>query len=454
MKWIANVIILSLFVFGNCFAEENQRKIEVSGRAAIDDGQIVNGHYIGVQDPYRLWVHRGYINVHIQSTLGEKLKVIAEPEVKIWFNTYPSTMIVGGHVGTPFHQYSTVNIAEGQGIYSFFGNDDPALCFAAGVFPIKYNPDAANLGEYLFRTGTYTPYVLSAFEFQFARMTGFHLSSTLFGFLQQDLMLTTETQTMPLHDWSVSYLANANFKMMEFGAGISLHHWFSVDKKYTEPSDSRNSYFSSPGDTSQYTFKGIKFMGRMAFDFKRIMPRAVSEKFGKNDLRLYSEAAVLGVKNYPAYTPYDTQLVAGGPFVTIWKSDTANGFYDNLQERIPVMVGFNFPVCGLLDFLSCEVESYNWPWQNVFYEQRNDVFLPKPPVITDTILYSKTAYSYDTWKWSIKARKTFMDYFSITGQLSRDHMRHDVYQEGQRDPEEAVTLSNEWSWMVRLQCNF
>lgn len=33
-----------------------------------------------------------------------------------------------------------------------------------GYFPYKFNPDATNLGEFLFRTGTYPLYLISNFN--------------------------------------------------------------------------------------------------------------------------------------------------------------------------------------------------------------------------------------------------------------------------------------------------
>ncbi|MBN1129984.1 MAG: hypothetical protein JXA71_13410 [Chitinispirillaceae bacterium] len=455
MKSQAGIFLLIIMACVWCFSEgEDTRRLNVSGRLAVDNGQIVNSHYLGKRVPFRLWVNRGYLNLRFQSTFGEKLRVSAEPEVKVWFNTYPSTMINTAHVLVPFTEYSWITLAEARGVFSPFGNDNPSLMFSAGIFPFKYNPDARNLGEYLFRSGTYSPYISSGFEYQFMRLSGFHLSSELFGFLQQDLFLHGETQVLPLHDWSLSYCIGADFNLFTAGSGISFHHWFPVDDQFTRPkniynsNNFRNVYRTETGDTGYYTFKGIKLMGRWAFDPKRLMPATVSERFGKNDLRLYTEAAVLGVKNYRAFMPH----VTGAD--TAWIPDTVNNFYGDLKQRIPIMAGFVFPTCGLLDILSLEIESYPWPEKNVFYDQQNQYYLPRPVTIADTGVYSRKAYAYDTWKWSINARKTVVNGVELVGQVARDHLRHDVYQEGQRDPEEALTRSNEWAWFMRLQYHF
>src|SRR6185436_11377689 len=85
------------------------------------------------------------------------------------------------------------------------------------------------------------------------------------------------------------------------------------------------------GDTTLYTHRGIKVMGMASIDFKRLL--GLESPFGEKDLRLYGEAALIGVKNYGT-------------------------IYAKRGERVPFMVGFNLPTFGFLDFLSIEYERY------------------------------------------------------------------------------------------------
>ena len=72
---------------------------------------------------------------------------------------------------------------------------------------------------------------------------------------------------------------------------------------------------SLPDSTGHYTFAGTKLMARASFDFKPFF-KSFSDRFlGPNDLKIYSEAAILGVKDYP-------------------------GYYSKLRDRIPRMIGF------------------------------------------------------------------------------------------------------------------
>jgi hypothetical protein len=444
-------------ILSACLSADTIGGLDISVRAAVEDGQIINGHYNSIdannryltrQIPYRLWLHRGYINVRLKSAVSDRLVIVAEPEVRIWFNTYPSVMISGTHLVTPFRQYSYVGIADGEGIFSFFGNDDPRLRFAAGIFPVKYNPDAGDLGEYLFRTGAYVPYIINKFEYQFGRLTGFRMSSNLAGILQQDLLLHTETQVQPLHNWSVSYLAGARHSAFEAGAGVSFHHGIMMDAGTPLKNDPLNAYLDAQGDSAYYTFKGIKLMGRAAFDPKAFMPPEVAAKFGTKDLRIFAEAAVLGLKDYPAHMPQ-----AGGTD-TAWVPDTAANYYGTLSQRIPVMAGFNFPVCNLVDYLSFQVEYFGWPYKNVFYRETKKTVYAVPPLDNATSEYQKEDYLYDSWKWSLGFRKTLAKGFSAVGQVARNHIRHEFWQESQRDDEEALTRSNEWYWVARMQYDF
>lgn len=450
------VFIVSALLALPCAATESMdRTIQFGGRAAVESGQMVMGHFHSKPIPWRIWMNRGYLNFRLHATLGENVRIAAEPEVRIWFNNYPlHTDYVGGdHTGLPFRQFSTVSIAEAQGMYRFFGNDDERLVFAGGVFPVKYNPDVMNLGEYLFRSGAYVPYLQTAFEYQFARLSGLHLVSDIpvlsdaISF-RQEMMLYTETNVQPLHDWSLAYLANANLSVVEVGGGVCLHRWFPVAHELTSPENPTNLYFNETGDSSYFTFTGIKLMGRAAIDPKPLLPSSVSGLCGKKDFRLYAEFAILGLTDYPAYMPQ----VNGSD--TSWVLDTARNFYGNLHERIPVMAGFTFPACGLFDYLSLEIESYRWPEKNVYFEQSFQSENPRPPAITAVSRYTKTDYAYGQWKWSLNAKKTVVSGFSLIGQVARDHMRYDIYYEKNRDEEDAFTRSREWYWMLRVNYAF
>jgi hypothetical protein len=110
----------------------------------------------------------------------------------------------------------------------------------------------------------------------------------------------------------------------------------------TDPSDDDRVAVPDPdnlGDTIFYSLAGGKVMARFAFDPKPLLP--FGDKLGDKDLRLYGEAAILGIKDYPAKIDSsrengELKLVKIG--------------YDKIGERIPVMVGFNAPTHPLVAY--------------------------------------------------------------------------------------------------------
>lgn len=222
--------------------------------------------------------------------------------------------------------------------------DDDSFTAEFGYFPFKYNPQSTNLGEYLFRSGTYPGWLVTGFEKSIDRpkLAGVHLSH-VFGSavqLKQDLIVNTELDMYPYHDINVTYIATPSLgRIANFGLGVQLSRLIVVDPpKTTIGKDPRYHNKERPlyeprigyidtasNDTILYTFKGIKLIGRASVDVKEFFDGENNDFFGKEDLKLYGEAALLGVKNYP-------------------------GWYNNPLERIPMMVGFNWPTNQLLAY--------------------------------------------------------------------------------------------------------
>jgi hypothetical protein len=219
---------------------------------------------------------------------------------------------------------------------------DDTLQLEFGYFPFKYNPQSTNLGEYLFRSGTYPGWLISGFENSIDRpkLAGVHVGH-VFGSdfrVQQDLIVNTELDVFPYHDINLAYIVTPSLgRLFDCGFGVELARLIAVDpRKTTIGLDSvyRNRYDpkigyidTASGDTIRYTFRGTKLMGRAMLDIKAMIETVAGTQsfFGKEDLKVYGEAAVLGVKNYP-------------------------GWYANRQDRLPVMVGMNWPTHQFLSY--------------------------------------------------------------------------------------------------------
>jgi hypothetical protein len=430
-----------------CEADSTSTKLDISGTASIVEGQYVKGYLVGPLSgpmPYPIWLHRAYAKIQLDAYIGDRLHIIVAPEVKLWSGTHPYG-ILGDESGFPARQWSDVGIADGEGIISFGDVSKPFLQFAAGIMPFKYNPDAYNLGEYLFRSGTYPTYVITSFDYAYSRVSGLHLSSTLFKNLHQDLLLTTETQVLPLLDWSLSYLVNYKVpSLIDVGAGISLYRIFPAAGVLTTPNKPENQFTNENGEKEYYTFQGTKLMGRVTIDPKGFLPKSFSGLFGSEDGKVFAEAAILGTKDYTA-TVYDSTTHKYVP-------DSLYDYYGDISQRIPIMFGINVPVFKILDVLSVQGEWFKWPHINSLFSQVYHTQYPVP--VSTSGIDNPDDLKNGTWKWSVYAKKEVIKGFTLIGQVARDHTFHEYYYGNYRSEGEVFIKNPDWGWWLKLQYGF
>jgi len=456
-------------------------KVEVIGKAAIEEGQFVKGDYTFERNgasnspfirevmPYRPWLNNDYAQIGLKATINSHFSAVVSPQIKLWTDSWDWTsMGQNGAASNPFIQHMTISLADAEGIVHFGSDDAIAFTAAAGVFPFKYDYDVKNLGEYLFRTGEHPAYIQTSFDNAFATLTGLRINAQMYKSLSLDVLLTQETQIIPLNDWSVSVLAGYSLpKLLDVGAGIMFDRLLPTGPIQGEqPVDSvvrntyRNTYLTNKGVIDTLSWGRTKVMVRASFDPKGFFSSGLSNIFGREDGKIYAEASILGINNFNAYKK---SVVNGDTTLVI---DDSMNFYSDIQQRIPVMVGFNIPTCSplltkvigfsLLDYLSVEMEYFKWPYSPSLYEYESQLFTLPRPIIPVTNTASATPILYtnqDNWKWSINFRKTIMGNLSIIGQLSKDHTRHDAFYSAFADPEEVFIQPGQWGWWVKLQYN-
>jgi hypothetical protein len=380
-------------------------------------------------------------------------------------------------------------IAQATGIYSFGGEDvsNPWFQFQFGYFPFKYNNEATNLGEYLLRSGCYPGYIMGGswniigdalYRVIGAKLTNYLKDKSI----QQHLILSMERDVAPMYDLSLTYIGDVNIaKVLDFGAGIDFHHLISANEDKTTPHDRSNrymngkileyedGYYTDPetgvttdtfasGTEKYYTFRGIKLMGKLCFDPKPLFP---SSLFGKEDLKIFSEVAVLGVQNYPYY-------------------------YDDITKRMPVMFGINLPFFKFLDVCSIQWEWYGAQFENSLYNP-NKLQLPLPGGDSNKNLDSTWAYdaamsaskgpdrketdfsshwttlrdyyNTDNWRWSVYLKRSFGKNFSVFLQMASDHLRLKL-NTGRMQYIPATRGNNQWykmfqnQWYYTLRLNY
>jgi hypothetical protein len=420
--------------------------LSISGKGWVESGQLVD-YFNNGQEIEHTWLSRTFLDLLFNATYKERLHISLGTEGRMWFNI---PKVTGTGQATYVHrQNGSLIVSDANASYSFGNVVAPFLSATMGLFPYKYNQQVRNLGEYLFRSGTYPAYLINIFDLPFARLTGLKLSGDLFGCWHQDLIYSFETTIPPFFDGTVSYLTSYHFRnIIDIGAGVSFANLVSVDENVTTPKTgvnaTRNKYVTASGDTGFYTFSGTKLMGRFCFDPKGIFPLDI---FGKEDLKLYAEAAVLGLESYPRNDSI-TAFNSG-------RSSKTNIYgYDVLKKKIPVMLGFNVPTFKILDVLSLEAEWYKCPYPNSYLNRLGpgkDLSYPVP----DPVKRTNVDYRTDTWKWSVYIKKTFLDeHLGFVLQFARDHVRNETLIDESFDYEEALSLNKQWWWMMKLVAQF
>ena len=404
--------------------------------SGFDEGQLVSGqsNYSNVQHDVRQWISRFNAFLNEEAVVEKHLTLKLGIGAFIWYafpNQNTDIFLV-----TKF----APAVAEASGTYKIGDIANPLFELQFGYFPFKYNPDAYDMGEYLLRSGAYPGYLVNGrwniigdnlYRTQGIRFSNYLLDRTI----QQHFLATMERDFPPMYDISLSYVGTAQIaKMFNIGAGISFAHLISMNENLTTPKDVYNRYLGDSAldgnqgingntDTLQgvnyFTFRGIKLMGMASFDIKPVIPTTI---FGKEDLKVFVEAAVLGVKNYPFY-------------------------YDDITKRIPVMFGFNFPTFKLLDVLSFEWEWYGSQFDNNMQnsQQGQDPtwYVPNsnPREYDSTLAFTNASgfnkegattwrqyFSQDNWKWAIYAKKSLGKAVTLQLQMANDHMRMITFQ--------------------------
>ena len=320
-------------------------------------------------------------------------------------------------------------------LFDILARENASLELDVGYFPFKYNSSVRNLGEYLFRSGTYPQYLITEIDFPMARLLGLRFGGSIWKKLNFDILATVNTEWTAIGDLNLTGLLSWKpHPFFEVGGGFSWCSIISADWDKTTPLVKGSRYLAPIPGTSDtaiynYTFAGQKVMGRLTFDIKKLFPK--TDVFGEEDLKFYSEAAILGLINYPV---------------------SMDGFtrYDTLWQRIPVMFGFNLPVFKLLDVLNFELEWFGNPYPN----NTNPIKFDNQPVPLSSKGEEKNNtymnLHNDDWKWSIYARKTIGNNFSVMGQAARDHIRWYRLDYTAMDGKEALRKNDQWHYTLKF----
>ncbi|HUI92051.1 MAG TPA: hypothetical protein VLX68_07380 [Chitinivibrionales bacterium] len=433
-----------LSLIPHAYAHMEAGEIE-QGSLKNDDIATNNGNY-GID---HVWTEDADLEGGFTAIYKDRLKMEFSLGAKLYFS-YPVFL---GH--DQYTKYLRQDIYFDQAYAQYHLGDAAMPLFLAqvGYFKFKYNPEVVNLGEYMFRTGTYPIWFNMGFDTPWQRLLGFHVQDNFFKSLKIDLLLTSAT-VWPTMNWALAALANYDIAALHFiniGAGVDFEHLFDVytDRYFgsgtgdpTQPkSGNYNAQYIQNGDTLWYTFKGTKVMGRITIDPKAFFH---SKIFGENDLKLYAEADLIGVENYP-----DSGLPQGSPTLTLVAPS-----YNKWQEKMPIAIGFYFPTFKVLDALDGEIEWFGAKYYNDASNQFGKGSEPLPYSV-QVQLTDPNAPVKSQIKWSVYAKKSFFDgHFAITGQIGRDHMTLPCAAYSYEYWNELLVTANDWWWILKTSWMF
>ncbi len=368
--------------------------------------------------------------------------------------------------------FPAVALVQASGSYAWGGLEQPVSKLTFGQMPYKYNADARDFGDYLFRSTPYPNTVLnSPFDLvngaQASILGGIWNLNLAGGKWNNDLLITSATSTYPLYDFSLAYVTHFRINpILKFGAGVNLFRLIPVQSEVTTyKGDASNAYFTGANgkkystrssyytgslddsvqsdagfkaisdkgalpagvsDVNYYSLKGQMLMADFSIDFKPILGE-------RADLMLYGEWAMLGVKDYPV-------------------------FYEKPMERMPIMVGLHIPTWGLLDILCVEAEYWKNPYLNSTFGMSYGG-LGTPDL--NPISYAGAGaarinepLTKDDLRWSVSATRSLGKSFSVTAKVAKDHLQ--VMQEMQagfpgKSYGDVMSRKDSWYYVMRLQ---
>jgi hypothetical protein len=433
----AAVLLVTAFIPGHAgtikaVVDDSDVVLHFSGYNSLEFGQVVKGKnnkqdYSPSGELNGQWLQLMRTGFAVRAELTPRLWLNMNVQIKMWhgfpvlYNNVSSKQI-----------YFNAFLPEANGTYRFGDIQSPFLTFGLGFFLFKYNEDARDLGEYLFRSTPFPPLIATEFDFCYAQPMGIRLNSLLLGgALKQDLFFTTNVNEIPIYDFSLAYLCSYTFShFIEMGGGIRACSILPMDDKLTTPHDPNNlaQVDAATHDSTFYSYAGTIVMGRLAIDFKRILK---TQRLGPEELRLYGEAAILGLEKRPL-------------------------LYGDFNKKIPAMIGFQFPTFRLIDVLSVEVEWFGSRYPNNYHNYELNG-LPIPDAVrmrngVNTI--DSTLLVNGPWRWCVYVKKSFGRHFSIVGQCARDHMVLSTIPPENQDFEETLRRPGDWAYMVKCKLEF
>jgi hypothetical protein len=430
-------------------------KHKLTVKAFVDFGHVVNGYnYYDPDQKYDVsWLPLNRANLSVtQDVAIGNFDVSAGLAGLIW---WPYGLGKGADLTEKVMQVKPM-VPVARARWQFGNPTSTAGNIMVGTFNYKYNPDAKNLGEYLYRSGTYPGLIWTGEGWNLMNRAGNYTQGVMGtmtqmgGRVKHSLSLMMETVTYPTGDFSPGYDVSYTSPMFEFGAGAVLYRYLPLRPSLLVSKDASNTYATIHGQNAagvdtvatgrldeiqnavatptktdtlgHWSMQGVKLMARFALNFGSLLPKEIR---GPEDLRIYTEVALLGVKNYPLY-------------------------YEKRSERMPIMFGLNIPTAKLLDVLSLQGEYYSSPYSDGLKYIRESRPIPQTGVTPSGQLPPTHG---DDIKWSVYAKRTVNQLCNVYAQAGSDQFR---LTDGKYNPSTiplTTSWKHDWYYLLRLEFN-
>lgn len=458
---LASVLIAAKALFA-ADGDVIERKPLVLG-TKIETGQIVKGEKeINAVDPSKFYLSQIGVNLTQEVTVNHRLEMKVGVG-GVFFYSFPNIRGDAGAQGTKFGP----GVSQAQANWKFGDPDAPFANLRVGYFPYKYDPDARNLGEYLFRSMAYPTFVFTGgwaiTDNALAKIQGIQFTLSQFGgSLKHDFLLSSERDFRPQGDFTPAYVGTWDAGAFQFGAGVSLYHYLPIEKKRTESREMGKETVLHFADFPQFTAKtnyatgkadpdgpvahargpvsmtsgdleNLLFEAQDSLVFSPDMARnlAIADSV-KNTLR--GDTVTLSVQGVKlmARASFDIQKIAPMPIMgdnafkiyaeaALLGVQNQKGFFENRKDRIPMMFGIDLPTFRLLDVLAWEMEYFPSSLPDNFDRMFDYNYVAYPDY--SLLFHSSRKNRQDDWKWCLYANKKIATGMSLVGQVSNDHFR-------------------------------
>jgi len=429
--------LLSINLFAQDFDTDTDAEIKLSGFGYYMFGEIMSGIYgdnweSATSSFNHLWVNTSLLHLNLESNATDWFTTRLGLEFYVTFPLQGSNAMDKASYFRTYKAY----LAEAQGTmhWDFDYSIISSLKIKTGMLPYTINPEVKTLGNYLYRSTIHPVSIQNKVDYPWADLLG---GVAEIGLIENkvmiEAMLSSEFTYVPFFDFTPAF--GAYYKpneIIDVGGAVAFHHALQANGALM--ADSVGAYW-----------QGTKIDARAIFDPKPLF--GGMDFLGKEELKIYAEVAVLGLK--------DTLEVDTSNLASLRSMDTTdlkNFVFPkySVLNRMPFMLGINLPTWKILDLLAVEVEWFYSPYANHWLGlfDTKDTYSPQPGKLKQWDNY----VNKDNFKWAIHLRKS-VGKFEARGLFSSDHTIYMINNVTNGNFEQTMKRPQDWQWMIQLRYN-